>query len=239
MTLQLAAAARHLAYQAGHTAFSDIPNKSKSSTRKKTSYIENILANPNAFSAAVVGDPKMRFVGVDHEAKFVLYHSIAPWVEDGTTYYVGVIGDDISSTTRILLPCDLFDSVNLVILKESEARSANLPVMDVSPTDCIDSKATANGTTLTSARLGFTTSEHPHAPIFSVIPKVYPLAPGEIFKLEGHKVTDPLPTPGTGGYEAGLLAYCHAMAHAWTHNKGVPMNAAGGDLIAASECMYE
>ena len=233
MTIQLAAAARHLAYQSGHTAFSDLPNKSKSSNRKKASYIENILANPNAFSAAVVGDPKMRYVGVDAEGTFVLFHSVAPWIDVGITYYVAVIGDDITGTTRVLLPRDAFDSVNLVILKESEARAASLPVMDVSPTDCLDTTLTE--TSLTPTRLGFASSAHPHAPIFSIIPKVYPLVPGEIFNLAGHKVVDALPTPGTGGYEVGFLAYCHAMAHAYKYNKGVPMNAAGGDLVASSE----
>ena len=119
MTIQLGAAAHHLVCQNGHSAFSDLSNKSKSSNRKKKSHIKNILANPNAFSAAVVGDPKMRYVGVDQEAKLVLFHSVTPWVDGGATYYVGVIGDDISSTTRVLLPGDAFDSVNVVILKES------------------------------------------------------------------------------------------------------------------------
>lgn len=107
--------------------------------------------------------------------------------------------------------------------------------MDMSPTDCLDTKDILNGTPLSTECLGFTSSEHPHAPIFFRYSEGLSLAPSEPFNLDGHKATYALPTPGTGGYEECILAYCHAMVHAWKHNKGVPMNAAGDDLIAPSE----
>ena len=231
------ATARYKASEHNIGTFSDMTNRVTSTTKKKQDYLKNLTQKPNNFSTTVVADQRIRYVVIDTEKKLGIIHSPQPWTDNSTSHYVGVLGDDIVGSTRVLIDHNAFDKVAIVLMKESDAKIAGFPIMEPVPTGCLD-KATEGNTAptkLTHQRLGFTTGAFPHAPIFTVVPTAYPLEPGEYFGLDGHKISDPLPPVGPQAHDPTFLIWLNTMEHMERVNKGLPCQAPGGVLFSAAD----
>jgi len=194
-TGNLLAAARLKATTRNLTKFSDLTDTFPSTTAKKERYLRSLAKNPNPFADAVANDPKMRFIAINNNILSVI-HSIVLWHDNVTasTNYVGIIGDDLTGTTRVVLAHQAFNRCTIALTTNETAATHGFPTLETLPTNC--SKKVGVGVdpvNLTHTCLGFTSDAYPNGPAFVVVPTLFPLAPGDKFNLEGHNLSQPLP----------------------------------------------
>jgi hypothetical protein len=211
------------------TSFSDIVAPCAAATIDKQNLIKHPV--PPLTFAKALGHPKTRLVALDSNLKTVIFHSHSQARETDDSPLTDLFAISDSIDTLSIASTDASELSKFLIAAQKGVRTQSpFTSYDVS----LETVVKKGGGAVTYEDMKVPTDERDAAILFSLLPKVLPLAPGQYFP-EGIHITDPLPAD-TGSKRIDSIGRAWFEAVAYTHSvNGAPLTCTtNGKLIATT-----
>jgi hypothetical protein len=175
---------------------------------------------PLMLKSAILGDPSLTIQSMAVANGRTVVHTCPVMATDATStpIYLASLGDDLAQATPVALATSIATDMVVTLVRHADAVALGLPGCAAVPGQ-LDPPPSGDGVVDQAGidRLHFDASGgDSDAPVFAVLPSVYPLALGEVPFLQS--ITDPLDNPAT--LSCGARVWFDGLRYLATFNAG-------------------
>jgi hypothetical protein len=175
---------------------------------------------PLMLKNAILGDPSLtiQWMAVANGRTVVLTRPVVATDATSVPIYLASLGDDLAQATPVALATSIATDMVVTLVRHADAVALGLPGCAAVPGQ-LDPPPNGDGVVDQAGidRLHFDASGgDSDAPVFAVLPSVYPLALGEVPFLQS--ITDPLDNPAT--LSCGARVWFDGLRYLATFNAG-------------------